>query len=268
MDKVLELQIWQISAAYIFVVILLFIVKLKGIPREKEIFISAIRMTLQLIITGYILTYIFNNDHPIYTILIISIMELFAVHNIFKRVKVRLSKKIKKIVAFSMVTGTILSLLYFIFVVINLSPWYDPRYFIPIAGMLIGNSMTGISLGVNRLVNGMDSQRQFIETSLMLGATPKNAAKPIIDEAFDSAILPTINSMVGMGIVFLPGMMTGQILSGVSPITAIEYQIVIMLGILGSVSLTVILFVQLGYKTFFNKRKQLVFEEQSYQQGV
>jgi putative ABC transport system permease protein len=79
-----------------------------------------------------------------------------------------------------------------------------------------------------------------------------------VDSAFDSAILPTINSMVGMGIVFLPGMMTGQILSGISPVTAIEYQIAIMLGILGSVAFTVILFLQLGYKTFFNKKAQLI----------
>ena len=122
--------------------------------------------------------------------------------------------------------------------------------------MLVGNSMTGITLGVNRLVDGMSTQKHLVEGALMLGATPKMAAKHIVDDAFDSAILPTINSMLGMGIVFLPGMMTGQILSGASPVDAISYQIAIMLGILGSVSLTVILFVQLGCKTFFNEQKQ------------
>ncbi|SET78325.1 TIGR00245 family protein [Natronincola peptidivorans] len=121
--------------------------------------------------------------------------------------------------------------------------------------------MTGISLGVTRLVDGMYSERHLIESALMLGAKPKMAAKQIVDNAFDAAILPSINSMVGMGIVFLPGMMTGQILSGVSPVTAIEYQIAIMLGILGSVALTVILFVQLGYKTFFNDESQLMIGE-------
>ncbi len=257
MDKVIELQIWQMAAAYVFIVIVLFIVKLRGIPREKEIILSSIRMTLQLILTGYILVYLFDNSNPFLTIIVIGIMEIFAVHNIIKRVKVNLSQKLKKIIAVSMVTGTTTSLLYFIFVVINISPWYDPRYFIPIAGMLIGNSMTGISLGVSRLVDGMDSRKHLIESALMLGATPKMAAKEIVDTAFDSAILPTINSMVGMGIVFLPGMMTGQILSGVSPVTAIQYQIAIMLGILGSVALTVILFVQFGYKTFFNDQHQL-----------
>jgi putative ABC transport system permease protein len=105
----------------------------------------------------------------------------------------------------------------------------------------------------------MEKQKDLVEGALMLGATPKMASKQIVDDAFDSAILPTINSMVGMGIVFLPGMMTGQILSGTSPVTAIEYQIAIMLGILGSVALTVVLFVQLGYKTFFSEDSQLTF---------
>ncbi|KKH61181.1 membrane protein, partial [Methanosarcina mazei] len=190
-----------------------------------------------------------NNINPLYTIIVIAVMEIFAIYNIFKRTKSKLSKSLKKIISISMLFGTLSSLIYFIVVVVNVSPWYDPRYFIPIAGMLIGNSMTGISLGVTRLVDGMNSQKHLVESALMLGAAPKMATKQIVDNAFDSAILPTINSMVGMGIVFLPGMMTGQILSGTSPITAIEYQIAIMLGILGSVALTVILFVQLGYKT-------------------
>ena len=117
--------------------------------------------------------------------------------------------------------------------------------------------MTGISLGISTLIKGMTTQKDKVETALMLGATPKQASKEFIDSAFDSAILPTINSMLGMGIIFLPGMMTGQILSGTSPVVAIRYQIAIMLGILGSVSFTTILSLSLGYKTFFNSNKQL-----------
>lgn len=258
MNSVIELQLWQMIAAYAFVLILMIIVKLKGIPREKEILISSARMTLQLILTGYILVYLFNSPSPFYTILILIAMEAFSIYNIIKRTKSKLSSKLKQIIALSMVTGTVSCLFYFLFIVVHISPWYDPRYFIPIAGMLIGNSMTGISLGVSRLIDGMQTQKILVEGALMLGATPKMAAKQIVNNAFDSAILPTINSMVGMGIVFLPGMMTGQILSGTSPVTAIEYQIAIMLGILGSVALTVILFVQLGYKTFFNEQSQLI----------
>lgn len=262
MNGIIELHLWQMIAAYIFIVILMIIVKVKGISREKEILISSIRMTLQLILAGYILVYIFDSPSPLYTILILVAMEAFAIYTIIKRTKTKLSKNLKKIIAFSMIIGTLSCLFYFLFVVVHISPWYDPRYFIPIAGMLIGNSMTGISLGVARLVDGMQSNKDLVEEALMLGATPKMAAKQIVDSAFDSAILPTINSMVGMGIVFLPGMMTGQILSGTSPVTAINYQIAIMLGVLGSVSLTVILFVQLGYKTFFNDQDQLYSSNQ------
>ncbi|WHH58397.1 iron export ABC transporter permease subunit FetB [Petroclostridium sp. X23] len=262
MDKIINLQVWQMAAAYIFILLLLLIVRLRGIPREKEILLSTFRMTLQLVLTGYILVYLFDHPYPLYTIMVIAAMEVFAIYNIIKRIKIKLSNKMKRIIAVSMVTGTLSSLVFFVLVVMSVSPWYDPRYFIPIAGMLIGNSMTGISLGVTRLTDGMSMQKNLVETALMLGATPKAASRQIVNNAFDSAILPTINSMVGMGIVFLPGMMTGQILSGTSPVTAIEYQIAIMLGILGSVALTVILFVQLGYKTFFNKEDQLIFDEQ------
>ncbi len=257
MNAVKNLGILQMAAAYIFIVILLFIVRRRGINREKEILISTLRMTVQLILLGYVLTYVFNNVHPLYTILIIVFMEVFAIHNTFKRVRVELTPKLKKTIVLSLGLGTLTSLAYFLIVVVSISPWYDPRYFIPIAGMLVGNSMTGISLGTVRLVDSMKNNKHLVENALMMGATPKAATRDIVNNAFDSAILPTINSMVGMGIVSLPGMMTGQILSGTPPLTAIEYQIAIMLGILGSVSLTVILFVQMGYKTFFNKRLQL-----------
>ncbi|RSL33026.1 iron export ABC transporter permease subunit FetB [Salibacterium salarium] len=256
-DNIIDLTIWQLALAYVFIVILLIIVKLRKIPRNKEILISTLRMTIQLLLVGYILMYLFENPHPLWTTLVVLLMVTFAIWNIYKRVNNDLDKKMKQIIAVSMTAGTLSSLIYFNFIVIQFSPWYEPRYFIPIAGMIIGNSMTGVTLGVQTLTEGMKDQRQRVEAALMLGATPKEASRKIVNQAFDNAILPTINSMVGTGIVFLPGMMTGQILAGVNPVTAIEYQIAILLGVTGAVSLTVILFVQNGYKVFFNEKKQL-----------
>ncbi|EDL65077.1 ABC transporter permease [Bacillus sp. SG-1] len=256
-EGIINIELTRLIAAYIFVLVLLFIVKTRKISREKQIAIATLRMTIQLIVAGYILTYIFENPHPLLTVLIILFMEVFAIRNVFKQVKAALSDQMKRIITISMLSGSLASLLYFNLVVINFSPWYEPRYFIPIAGMIIGNSMTGITLGVKTLLQGFSSEKAKIEGALMLGADPQTAAKPYVDHAFDSAVLPTINNMLGMGIVFLPGMMTGQILSGVSPLLAIEYQIAILLGILGSVSLTVILFILLGYRTFFTKDSRL-----------
>lgn len=258
MNSTIDLMFWQVLVAYIFIIILLWIVRIKGIQREKEIIIATIRMTLQLVLVGYLLVYIFENPHPAFTLLILFIMLAFATHNVFKRAKLELTKSLKKSIIIAMVIGITVSLSFFIFLVLTLSPWYDPQFVIPIAGMIIGNSMTGITLGVNQLLNGMKTEKAEIEAALMLGATPKTAAKKITNQAFDAAMLPTINSMVGMGIIFLPGMMTGQILSGLSPITAVNYQIAIMLAIVGSVSLSVITFSHLGYKTFFNEKQQLL----------
>ena len=258
MNGVVDLTILQVAVAYIFVLIVLVIVKVRKIHKEKEIVISSIRMTLQLILTGYILVYIFNNPNPFITCGIVILMESFAIYTIFKKFKGKLSIQLKKVIAFSMSIGTLSCITYFLLVVVRLSPWYSPQYFIPIAGMLIGNSMTGISLGVKSLIEGMVAQKNLVEEALVLGATPQAATKKIINSTFDAAIMPTINSMLGMGIVFLPGMMTGQILSGTSPTTAISYQIAIMLGILGAVSLTVIIMLQLGYRTFFNEESQLI----------
>ncbi|MDK2808132.1 MAG: UDP-glucose/iron transport system permease protein [Clostridiales bacterium] len=257
MNQILSLSIYQLLFSYFFVLLVFLILRWRGIPREKELFLSSIRMTLQLILTGYILLYLFDNPSPALTLVFLLCMELFAIYTIIKRAKTKLSKKLIQVIVVSMASGTLTCLLYFLYAVVWISPWYDPRYVIPLAGMLIGNSMTGISLGVNQLVGGMQTERDFVEGALMLGATPKMAAKHIVDHAFDAAILPTINSMLGMGIVFLPGMMTGQILSGASPLLAIKYQIAIMFGILGSVSLTVILFLELGYRTFFQNQNQL-----------
>jgi putative ABC transport system permease protein len=261
MNGAVNLNIWQLVAAYVFVIILILIVRMRGIAREKQILLSTVRMTVQLVLVGYLLVYLFDNINPFFTLGVVIIMEVFAVYNIFKRTKYRLSKRLKRAVAISMTIGTLSCLFYFLLVVLRVNPWYNPRYFIPIAGMIIGNSMTGVSVGVNQLVDGMQTKKHLVESALMLGASPKIAAKDIVNSAFDSAILPTINSMLGMGIVFLPGMMTGQILSGTSPLTAIEYQIAIMLSILGSVALTVVIFVQLGYKSFFNSEDQLIIED-------
>ncbi|ASN05588.1 ABC transporter permease [Virgibacillus necropolis] len=257
----INLTIWQLLTAYVFVILLIVIVKIKKIPREKLIVISTIRMTLQLILVGYVLIFIFDHPHPLLTIGIITFMLGFAVFNVYQRTKETLGFPIKKMIALAMMIGVSVSFIFFMLVVLQLDPWYDPLYFIPIGGMIIGKTMTGISLGVNNLLIGMREQKEKVEGALMLGATPKEASKEIINQAFDSAMLPTINSMVGMGIVFLPGMMTGQIISGTSPLVAVEYQIAIMLGIAGTVSLTVVIFLHLAYKTFFNERQQFTLRK-------
>jgi putative ABC transport system permease protein len=259
-DTIFDISIINLVVAYIFVLILLLIVRNEDIGHEKQIIIASFRMTIQLVLVGYVLTYVFENPNPYITILILLIMETFAIFNIYSRVERKLSNSLKIIIGISMLGGTLASILFFLFIVINIEPWFMPQYFIPISGMLIGNSMTGISLGAQGLITGINDNKERIENALMLGATPEKATKDIQNRSFYNAVLPTINSMIGMGIVFLPGMMTGQILAGAAPLTAIKYQIAIMMGILGSVTLTVYLMVKWGMKSFFNDRAQINIE--------
>ncbi len=259
-SDIINLNLIQMACAYIFVLVVILLTKFQGISREKQILLSCFRMTLQLTIVGYLLIYIFKSDSPIFTIAIISLMEIFALRNIVKLAKFKVSKDMLKIISISLVLGTIICIAFFLFVVVRVKPIYNPQYVIPITGMLLGNSMTGISIGVNRLYDDIKSGSEKIEGALMLGATPKSATMEMVQNSFDAAILPTINSIMSIGVVSLPGMMTGQILSGVSPLIAIEYQIAIMLGILGAVSLSVFFFTRYAYKTYFNDEVQLTID--------
>lgn len=257
-DETIDFTIWQVALAYVFILIVFLIVKIKKIPRKRLIIVSAVRMTLQLIIVGYVLMYVLDNPSPWITVPIMILMLIFATFTVYQRTQPAIYFSFKKLIALAMFTGITVNLVYFMFVVLQLDPWYNPQYFIPIGGMIIGKTMTGVSLGVNNLLTGMRDRQANIEGALMLGASPKTASKSIVNEAFDQAMLPTVNAMVGMGIVFLPGMMTGQIIAGQAPTTAIKYQISVMLGVAGTVSITVLIFLHLAYKLFFNEREQFI----------
>ncbi len=255
--NIIDISYLQLAISFIFIILLMVISFIRKIGKQKLILIASIRMTLQLVAAGYLLTLVFKNPSWYLTTITIIVMLFFAIINIFKRSINPISKKLKLIVAGSLIAGSVFTISFFIIVIIRVTPWYSPQYFIPIAGMIIGNSMTGILLGLNKMSGDFIEMKDIIENSLMLGATAKQATKEIVNKSIETSLLPTLNSMLGMGIISLPGMMTGQILSGTLPTVAIKYQIGIMFAILGAITITVIIFVMLGYKTYFNKREQL-----------
>src|SRR5699024_7969171 len=120
-------------------------------------------MTFQLVSAGSILCYLFDNPHTFLVVLFVLFMELFAIYTLFKSIDHPMSKRLKVVIATSMVAGSLISLVYFNYVVLNVSPWFEPRYIIPIAGMMIGNAMTGVTLGVQSLLDNMIDNREKIE---------------------------------------------------------------------------------------------------------
>lgn len=262
MGSSIELSLWQLLAAGAYVVVTLVMIRLIGVPRERTILMATFRMTVQLFIAGYVLTYVFDHPNIFMVALILLVMLGFAVVNSFRRVTAPVSAQMKRVMSIALVVGALSTTFWFLMVIVQGGAWQEPRYVIPIAGMIVGNSMTGVSLGASRMIEGVHDQRQTIEAALMLGATPRESTRTIVRQAFDAAILPTVNTMVGIGIVSLPGMMTGQILAGQDPNVAIRYQIAIMVGIMGAVAISVLILVEWGHRTFFTNAAQLVDDEQ------
>ena len=154
-NSIMDLTVLQLALSYVFVLILLVIFKSRGIRREKEILIATTRMTVQLTAMGFILMYVFKNPSWWLTLILVFVMISAAIFNSIKRVKTVMSKQLKLIVGFSLVLGALTSAIFFIVGILGVRPWFNPQYMIPISGMIVGNSMTGISLGANKLCSDM-----------------------------------------------------------------------------------------------------------------
>lgn len=254
MEGIVVLNLWQFSIVYLLLIIVLSVMKLCKVSQSRLLILSSIRMTVQLILAGLVLTYIFKNPHPFFVLLYLVAMIFMSVLTTLSRNR-GLNKNFKIIVSCSLTFTGLSVILFFIIGVVGVSFW-NPQYTIPISGMIMGNAMTGVSLGLKTFHENVITQKSQIDVLINLGSTPKNILMPFVNKAVETALLPTLNSMLGMGIISLPGMMTGQILSGTLPATAILYQISIMIAITTVVCLAVFCSLIFGYRTLFNKQNQ------------
>ena len=204
----------------------------------KRVLIAAARMVVQLVLVGLVLKTLFALTSPLWTGLAALAMVLFAGREIMARQDRRLSGiwgyglgTTCMLLAAAIVT------LFALTVQVRPDPWYDPRYALPLLGMILGNTMTGISLGLHSLTTGLVRERPGVEAQLALGANRTQATRPVVRAALTNALMPIVNSMAATGLVALPGMMTGQILAGVAPQEAVKYQILIMFLIAGGTTL-------------------------------
>ncbi|MHB8131352.1 MAG: ABC transporter permease [Mobilitalea sp.] len=257
MKGIVQLNIIQFSLIYLLLIIVLIVMKKSKINQTKLLLVASVRMTVQLILAGLVLTYIFERPHPIFVVLYIIAMVIFSIRRVLSKSK-HMNKNFKIAVAISLAFSGVTVLIYFVVIVVGESV-FNPQYTIPLAGMIMGNAMTGVSLGLKTFQENVKNQRGKIDALLNLGVTPKKILLPYVNNSLETALLPTMNNMLGMGIVSLPGMMTGQILSGTEPTTAIMYQIAIMIAICTAVCLTVFCSLSFGYKTLYNKRNQITY---------
>lgn len=202
---------------------------------EREILVSALRMTVQLVLVGLVLKALFAATDPWLTLLAMLFMGGFAGREIMARQRTKFAGWWGiGLGSATMMTAGMIVIILALTTQVRPDPWYDPRYAIPLFGMILGNTMTGISLGLNTLTTNAIRSRKGIEAALLLGCTRWVAFQPVTREALVSGMMPIINAMAAAGVVSLPGMMTGQILAGVDPTEAVKYQLLIMFLIAGA----------------------------------
>lgn len=222
-----------------------------------QLIMATLRTVAQLIGVGYFLNIIFAQNNPVVVVGILFGMVTIAAVAARKRIDPKL-KGILPILWGAILVSTLGVLLYVNLLIIQPADWYAPQYVIPLAGIILGNAMNGASLAGERLVSTLKQQRLEVETHLSLGATPEQAISSYRRQAVRTALIPTLNQMLMVGIVTLPGMITGQMLSGVDPLNAASYQILIMFMVALANLLTSLLVTYGLSQRFFNSQGQLL----------
>jgi len=222
----------------------------------RRLALASVRTIVQLSLVGYVLKFVFGLGSGWAVLLMAAIMMVAAARAAVRRPSRTFGGAfgnafVSLFVTSFVVTVTVTG------VIIRVDPWYQPRYFIPLLGMILGNGLTGVSLGLDSLLAGLVERRHLVEAELAMGATAWEAARPQVREAVRRRMIPIINSMRGVGGVSLPGMMTGQILAGADPLEAVKYQVVVMFMIAAATSLGTIGVVLLAFRRLFTGHHQL-----------
>jgi putative ABC transport system permease protein len=226
---------------------------------EKQLALASIRTVVQLLLIGYILTWVFSADRLVVVLGLGLVMISVAAHSAISRSK-RNFRGVGWRALLTLAAVSLLTTVTVTGVVIGVKPWYEPQYFVPLLGMILGNSMTGLSLSLDSLLESLHERRDRIEMELAHGATRWEAARDAVAEAVRRGMIPIINAMMVVGVVALPGMMTGQILAGADPLQAVKYQIVVMFMVAGSCALNCISMSLLAYHKLFDKEHRLRLE--------
>ena len=228
---------------------------------SQQLIIAAIRTAVQLTLIGLVLKVLFANASLGWVMLLSMVMLLVAGREVMARQERRFTGWWGYAVGtFSMFLSSFAVTVFALVVILGEDPWYTPQYAIPLLGMLLGNTMNGIAIAMDRLTHTAWEQRGIIEARLMLGERWDEAISEYKRQAIRSGLIPIINAMAAAGIVSLPGMMTGQILAGAPPVEAVKYQILIMFLISAGTGLGTLAAVSIGSRHLFDERQRLCLD--------
>lgn len=223
---------------------------------ERRLLLAALRATLQLALLGLVLEWVFAARAPALVVALMVVMAGAAGLEAARRASRRL-RWMRRLSMLVMLCSSMLVTLYGLLVVLRVDPWWSPRYALPILGMVLGNTLNGISLGLDRVLVAAEERRTHVEILLAHGAAPAQAMRDVVREAVRTGMIPILNAMVATGLISIPGMMTGQILAGAPPAEAVRYQLFILFAIAGGVALGTIGVVLGASRLLFDERGRL-----------
>ncbi len=226
---------------------------------EKRLAVASLRTVLQLLLIGYLLKFIFALESAAAVLPLLLLMILIAARTALGRPRRRFRGG-GGLAFLSLAASALITTFAVTSLVIGVDPWYEPRYVIPLIGMVLGNSMNGISLSLDELLERLAERADEVELELSLGATAREASRRPLREAVRRGMIPILNSMMVVGIVSLPGMMTGQILAGADPMLAVKYQILIMFMIAAATAAGAMLMSILTARKLFSREHRLLRE--------
>jgi putative ABC transport system permease protein len=250
------IEFWQLGLALVFVLLAAGASLWLKLGLGKDILVGTVRVFAQLFLMGYVLVYVFEWRIPWLTLVLFAGMIFFAARIVAGRVKGKGVPVFWPVFGSMLLSYMVVSIIV-VGVVVQAQPWWDPRLFLPLGGMVVGNSMNAMALSLDRLFSEVRTRRDEVEMMLSLGADRSEATAEMLAASVRAGMIPSINSMMGVGVVFIPGMMTGQILAGADPVLAIKYQIVVMLMLVGSTTLGSVLAVMLARRRIFTPADQL-----------
>lgn len=211
-----------------------------GLKLEKSLTIASLRMIVQLALVAIVLKFIFAQTSALWTALFALVMAVAAGAEIIMRQQRRFKSWQALVLSSSPAFAAGLITSFVAMAVIQPSPWYAPRFLLPILGMLVGNALSGVALMLDSITSGAVRERTAIEARIALGATRFQAFEDLLRRSLKTGLMPILNGMAAAGIVSLPGMMTGQILAGIDPVEAAKYQVMILFLIAGATSVSVL----------------------------
>ncbi|HOP26376.1 MAG TPA: iron export ABC transporter permease subunit FetB [Candidatus Sabulitectum sp.] len=254
---VINLSPWDVAISAALILVSAGISIALGLKMEKRLAYASIRTVVQLLLVGFVLQRVFEINTVIALLPVVLFMLVIAAHTASGRPAFRFRGM--GMLSFSVMTVTSLGVtITATGLIIGVEPWFRPSYLIPLLGMVLGNTMNGVSLATDHFLESVKEKGHEIEMELALGATRWEAARRPVAEAVRRGMIPIVNSMMVVGVVSLPGMMTGQILAGSDPTVAVKYQIMVMFLIAAGASMGAMGMVLFSYRKLFNCRHQLL----------